>query len=78
MERADFAQASIIGTAEHTDVLAIADSLYAYLAAAETTALILEANQPGRSSADVQSVFLDHALGLGFSSESKGLFADYL
>jgi len=48
------------------------------LATAEATALILEANQPGRSSADVQSVFVDHALALGFASEAQGLFADSL
>lgn len=78
MERADFAQTPVIGTPEHDAVVAIADSLHAHLATAEAAALILEANQPGRSSADVQNVLLDHALALGLTSESKGLFADYL
>ena len=78
MERADFAQQAVIGTDEYAVVLAFADSLFGHLATAEATALILEANQPGRSSADVQSVFVDHALALGFTSEAKGLFADSL
>lgn len=78
MERADFAQAQVAGTPEHAAVVHIADSLYTYLAAAETTALIMKANQPGQSSADVQNVFLHHALDLGFTSEARGLFADYV
>ncbi len=78
MERADFARADVLGTPEHSAVVAIVDALYEHLDSAEATALILEANQPGRSSADVQSVFLDHARRLGFKDESKGLFSDYL
>lgn len=38
---------------------------------------ILSATQPGRSSAEVQGVFVDHARQLGFRDESKGLFAEY-
>lgn len=78
MERADFTQTQVAGTPEHTAVAQIADSLYRYLAAAETTARITKANQPGRSSADVQNVLLRHAVNLGFTSEARGLFADYL
>lgn len=78
MERADFARADVRGTPEHEAVLSIADALFEHLASPEATALILEANLPGRSSAEVQSVFLDHARSLGFKDESKGLFAEYL
>src|SRR5690606_36829857 len=38
---------------------------------------ILEANQPGRSSAAVQAVFLEQARELGFKDESTGLFKEY-
>lgn len=78
MERADFERADVVGTPEHQAVVAIADALFAHLESPEATALILEANQPGRSSAEVQNVFLEHARQLGFKDESKGLFSDYL
>jgi hypothetical protein len=77
VERADFARADVIGTSEYQKVFAVADALYEHLEASDTAALILEANQPGRSSADVQNVFLDHARQLGFKDESKGLFSSY-
>jgi hypothetical protein len=78
VERAAFAQTQVIGTPEHDAAIKIADSLYTHLATVEPTALIVAANQPGRSSADIQAVFLQYALDLGFTSEAKGLFADYL
>jgi len=78
VERADFARSDVAGTTEHDRVVAIADSLFVHLESPTATALILKANQLGRSSGDVQSVFLDHAHELGFTSESKGLFSDYL
>lgn len=78
MERADFARSDVLGTPAHSAVVAIADALYEYLSSPEVAALILEANRPGRSSAAVQSVFLEHARQLGFKDESRGLFSDYL
>lgn len=78
MERADFERADVVGTPEHEAVVAIADALFEHLESPEATALILEANQPGRSSAEVQNVFVEHARQLGFKDESKGLFSDYL
>jgi hypothetical protein len=78
VERADFAQSHVLGTPEYTSVLAIADALYVHLATAEVVASIRAANQPGRSSSEVQHVFLEHARLLGFSDESKGLFAGYV
>lgn len=65
------------GSPEYDAVLAIVDSLFEHLATDAATALIFEANQPGGSSAHVQSVFLEHAHWLGFSDESKGLFSNY-
>lgn len=78
MERADFERADVVGSPEHQAVRAIADALYEHLDSPEATALIRAANQPGRSSADVQNVFLEEARQLGFVDESKGLFSDYL
>lgn len=78
MERGDFVQEHCRGTEEYEAVLAIVNSLYEYLARSEVVEMILEANRPGRSSADIQGVFLAKAVDLGFSSEYKGLFADYL
>ena len=78
MERADFVRADVADTSEYSKVRAIADNLFEHLASPSLTALILDANLPGRSSADIQNLFLDHAHGLGFSDESKGLFSAYL
>lgn len=78
MERADFVRADVADTSEYSKVRAIADNLFEHLASPALTGLILDANLPGRSSADIQNLFLDHAHGLSFSDESKGLFSDYL
>lgn len=78
MDRADFAQAHVLGTPEYSAVLAIADALYEHLALAEVVAAIGQANQPGRPSSEVQNVFLAHARQLGFADESKGLFSGYV
>lgn len=78
MERADYAQSQVLGTPEYSSVLAIVDALYAHLELAEIVAAIREANRPGRSSSEVQNVFLEHARQLGFTDESKGLFAGYV
>lgn len=77
MERVDFVQEHFVGTVEYRGVLAIADALRNHLVIAEVAAQIVSANQPGRSSADVQNVFLDQARELGFRDESKGLFVEY-
>lgn len=77
MERADFVLQPLRTTDEYAAVTRVADALLAHLLDAEITAQILSANQPGRSSAQVQSVFLDHARQLGFRDESRGLFKEY-
>jgi hypothetical protein len=73
----DFVQAEFRGGAEHALVLAVGDSLFEHLSTPAVAAQIVQANQPGQSSADIQRVFLDHAHQLGFRDESKGLFAEY-
>ena len=77
MDRVDFVQAGYDGTQEHNAVIAVADLLLDHLRDDVVVAEMLAANQPGRSSADVQSVFLRQARELGFRDESKGLFKEY-
>jgi hypothetical protein len=77
VERVDFFQAGYAGTPEHDAVVDIADRLLAHLREPDVMSSILLANQPGRSSAEVQNVFLAQARELGFRDESKGLFREY-
>jgi hypothetical protein len=56
---------------------AIAEQLHAFLKRSETLELISQANSPGRSSSEVQAVFLDQAQTIGFKSEQVGLFKNY-
>ncbi len=77
MERVDFFQAGYLGTAEQRTVLGVADRLLDHLRESAVMDSIVLANQPGRSSAEVQNVFLAEARGLGFRDESKGLFREY-
>jgi hypothetical protein len=55
----------------------IAAELLVELRRPETLSRLLDANQPGVSSALVQQTFLPVALKLGFKDEAKGLFATY-
>ena len=77
MERVDFVQAGYEVSAEYASVLEVADALEDCLRIAEVAAEILRVNQPGRSSAEVQNVFVEPARELGFRDESKGLFLGY-
>lgn len=77
MERVDFVQDTYLGTAEHRRVMEVADRLLGHLRDELVAAAMLAANQPGRSSADIQNVFLEEARDLGFRDESKGLFREY-
>jgi hypothetical protein len=78
VERVDFVQEHFVDTDEYRSVLAVAAALTEFLLVAEVAAEIAAANQPGRSSADVQNVFLQQARSLGFRDESKGLFKGYV
>lgn len=77
MERVDFVQEGHLGTDDHRAVMAVADLLLDHLREEAVIAEMLAANQPGRSSAEIQNVFLTQARELGFRDESKGLFKEY-
>lgn len=77
MERVDFVQKQYRSTEQYGRVVGIADELQSHLQNELVVEAILEANQPGRSSAVVQSVFLQQARELGFSDEPKQLFKEY-
>lgn len=64
-------------SAELAKVTSVANALHEHLNSPAAQQQIAKANQPGASSHDVQSVFRDFALDLGFADESKGLFAEY-
>ena len=55
----------------------ISDQLLDHLNTEDALRLMLEANLPGISSAQVQATFLPFATDLGFTSEAKGLFLEY-
>jgi len=57
---------------------AIAQKLLMYLNQDDVLQAIKNANQPGQSSAIVQSTFIDFVINLGFRSEVRGLFNNYL
>jgi hypothetical protein len=71
-----FVQLQFDGSKEWSNVSMLADDLCNHLNTPEACARIAEANQPGRSSADVQATFGDFARDLGFENEKVGLFAD--
>jgi hypothetical protein len=71
-----FVQQQLEGSEEWLEVSRRADLLCDHLNTPEATARIAEANQPGRSSADVQAAFGDFARDLGFENERSGLFAN--
>ena len=62
---------------EHRQVEEISDRLLQHLNTDAAQALMLQANMPGVSSAEVQATFLPFALEQGFTSEAKGLFLEY-
>ena len=63
---------------EFSKVNSIGDLLYEHLCTPELGLKLAEANQPGNSSHKVQSTFLEYAETLGFASEKKGLFNNYV
>lgn len=68
---------SVLPSAEHAAVKAVATALYEHLLEPGTQASIDAVNQPGVSSAQVQGTLLAQATELGFHSERQGLFATY-
>lgn len=77
VELVSWAQAEFEGTDELAVVAEVATALHRHLLLPDTQAQLDEANQPRRSSAAVQGVFLREARDLGFRSEAVGLFAGY-
>lgn len=75
--RTIYAQDTCADGDEHRAVLKISDQLLDHLNTDVALELMRRANMPGISSADVQATFLPFALELGFTSEAKGLFAEY-
>lgn len=75
--RTIYEQQRYVGTPDHHEVQAISDQLLDHLNSSSALELMLRANLPGISSAEVQATFLPFALDLGFTSEAKGLFAEY-
>jgi len=55
----------------------IANQLHKHLCQEVIFNAISITNSPGNSSSHIQSVFLEYAETLGFSSEKKGLFKEY-
>jgi len=72
-----FVQPQIATSTIYQKVNKIGDLLHKYLCEDDVHAQIILANMPGNSSSKVQSVFLEFAESLGFTSEKKGLFKDY-
>lgn len=70
-------QAAYRESSEHSEVMELSDRLLAHLNTDSARSLMVAANMPGLSSAEVQASFLPFALETGFSSEAKGLFDDY-
>ena len=71
-----FVQEPYAASTEWALVVRMADQLLDHLNSSETSSAIHEANQPGRSSAQVQEAFRPSAEALGFQSERTGLFLD--
>jgi hypothetical protein len=72
-----WARADFEASDELAAVAEIATALHQHLLLPGTQMLMEQANQPGVSSAVVQSVLLQKTEELGFRSEAKGLFAGY-
>ncbi len=77
IERLDFVQEAAATGNDWKEVICLADDLVRHLDEPEVAALIEEANQPGRSSASIQEIFLQEAARLGFRDERRGLFSGY-
>ena len=77
VQRVDHVQQEYLHSQEWEAVRHIADELTTHLESPDVATRLEGANQPGKSSALVQAVFLQQASELGFRDESKGLFKSY-
>ena len=76
-QRTIYQQDEYAGTDAHRLVEDISDQLLDHLNTEDALRLMLEANLPGISSAQVQATFMPFATDLGFTSEARGLFLEY-
>jgi len=70
-------QVEYLNDSEFLQVNEIAKKLHNHLCLPQVYKEIDNANSPGKSSSEVQGVFLGFAEKLGFQSEKKGLFANH-
>lgn len=77
IELVQYVQSTWAKSSEYSKVEAILTSLLIHLNKPEVLAKIEIANQPTKSSREVQDAFIDEAHELGFRDESKGLFVNY-
>lgn len=75
--RTTLVQAPHAGGPEYESVMTVSDALLDHLNTPDALSLMLAANSPGMSSSGVQAAFGPFAAELGFTSEAKGLFAQY-
>jgi hypothetical protein len=75
--RTIYVQNAYLNDEQHREVMDISDQLLDHLNTEAALDLMLRANMPGISSAEVQATFLHFATELGFTSEAKGLFLEY-
>lgn len=77
VEVTSYVQKNWVKTEEYRQVTAIREKLFSHLNSPTVLMKIEQANQPSKSSREVQDAFLEEAHDLGFKDESKGLFANY-
>lgn len=72
-----FVQNDYVDSDEWLQVKEVAEKLKVFMSSIETRKLIEIANSPGKKSTEVQNIFLNYAISLGFKDESNGLFSEY-
>lgn len=77
IKRQDFVQRRARYSCNWRKVRRLAGELEDHLNDPQVSARLSAVNQPGMSSAEVQEVFLEKAISLGFEDESKGRFQSY-
>jgi hypothetical protein len=77
IEYAQFRKQALRSEKEFEQVQEMAAQFLAYLRSPEVERQIGAVHQVGAASSEIQKVVLPKALGLGFVSEKKGLFAGY-
>ena len=77
VEVVHFVQKQWQDTSEYQLVQIVQEKLFNHLNSPVVLSKIELANQPNRSSREVQDAFIQEAHELGFKDESKGLFSNY-